>query len=240
MIKLLDIFLDTKQQHRMVLYTKAQDLEHTVLLSTMKIMYRGTFGSFTLLSGESFLSSVYGVRLKLNQLVNNQLLLDNSICKPLGYYASQLNQKEKRKHFKYIKNPETGHTYWVGYTYELFCPQCLSSISSWLYNDVQGNGVLEVSPVYPWHFRAPDAREKYTTYSKWMTFYTTYALVPISSTVAAKELLKLDQLISTVEQNNEHFVQHKLKIVPQAHHESQKDQYISITKRIAKPYGIRT
>jgi len=183
------------------IYTAESSLENTDILTWVKIEYEERGKSYCLLY-DSFNMGIYNFRDQLVKVLNNELLLDSSIKKSLGFYQSQYYKKNNRKNLKYVVSDE-GRTYWIGYRYQLFGSNGIEVPASWLYNDQLGNIVLEITPIYPWFFSEPKPGEVFIKYSEWMKTYKPILIRTITKETAEQWLKQIDELIEAVKKNDE-------------------------------------
>lgn len=78
------------------------------------------------------------------------------------------------------------------------------SLSTWLYNDKEGNIFLEVTPNYYWHFVDPLPDEKdYITYEQFMKSYKSLITTLISDETALKWLEQIQELLKVIRANED-------------------------------------
>ena len=183
------------------IYTEESSLEHTGILTWVKIEYVDNFKKYDL-RYDNYISSTPRFRDRLIEALENKLLLDSSIKKSLGFYQSQYYKKNNRKNLKYDVSDE-GRTYWIGYRYQLFGSNGIEVPASWLYNDQLGNIVLEITPIYPWFFSEPKPGEVFIKYSEWMKTYKPILIRTITKETAEQWLKQIDELIEAVKKNDE-------------------------------------
>jgi len=120
----------------------------------------------------------------LGVAIENKLTLHPSIRQDLGYLWNEYCSDESRINFA---TEEDDSTEWVGEKYILwpssgyFNPR----LTTWLYNNDQGEIILEVAPSYRWHFQDPKPGERYYTYAEFIKNYQ-----PVLFRIIPKEIAK--------------------------------------------------
>ncbi len=94
-----------------------------------------------LLSVGSVKNNMYLFAKLLRKALANNLKLDSSIDKNIGYFFNQ-DLHEGRGNLKYEKFGEI--EFWVGQSYQLWAYRS----ASWLYNNKHGDIVFEITPLY--------------------------------------------------------------------------------------------
>lgn len=195
MVELLRLSFDQDSDEFLVMYTMAESLEKTGILTSIKIFYEYENKS-TILFWNSF-QEMYDLLDQLKLVLNKELFLHPSIKKNIGFYENQYRKKEDRKNLIY-ENNEYGR-FWIGVSYSLFSSCGKGNPDSWLYNDKDGSIVFEITPAYPWCYSEPEPDETFITYSEWMKTYQPYLKRVISKEVAQKWLVELQELTNIVE-----------------------------------------
>ena len=138
----------------------------------------------------------------LIRTINNEKQLDQSIVASLGYMQSQDYEKRPRKNFVYetllVENNET-YTRWVGRRYELYCAHGLYIPASWLYNDKEGNIILEITPIYQTQYSDQEPVDKFIKYSEWMKNYKTLVKTKIPKKEAQQWIPIIDDFLKQME-----------------------------------------
>jgi hypothetical protein len=196
-VKIAQLGFDNAKNNSINIYTSEINLENTYILTWIKIEYIQNLKTYVLLY-DNFIAGIYNFREMLFQALNNNLQLDVSIKKSLGFYQSQYYKNDNRKNLIY-KESDEGNKYWIGSKYKLFD----FNPASWLYNDKQGNILLEITPTYPWFFDKPEAGETFIKYSEWMKTYKPILVRTISKETAQQWLNQIDELIEVVKANDE-------------------------------------
>jgi len=102
--------------------------------------------------------------------LDQKLILDKSIRKNLGYYWNEIfADRESFVDLVYDLNVFGSPVGWVGSKYLVWSTQAPSYplISTWMYNDMNGNIVLEVSEMFAWSKEEDvDQNNKYAVFLK--------------------------------------------------------------------------
>jgi len=127
----------------------------------------------------------------LKKVINNKAGLPSSIDQDLGYLWNQKMHADSDNKEKYeLPGPlwcSTGHE-------EGIC-------ESWLYNNDQGDIILEITPSYRWHFFDPEEGENYITYEEFMQNYKPILFRTIPKEVAQQWLMQAEQLYAKIQEN---------------------------------------
>lgn len=138
---------------------------------------------------------------KLQLCLRGTMILHPSIKHPLGYYETKSYVKGIKK-LVYKTMPD-GNSQWVGDQHKLFeATPGIKIPFSWLYNDKEGNIILEISPMYPWHYNDPKSDETFVKYSEWIKNYKPYAITKIPKESAKQWVKDIDKLIAKVRRSD--------------------------------------
>lgn len=154
------------------------------------------FGSQSfLLTDDCLLYLVRQFKGMLLWALNNELQLDESIQENLGYMWNRLLHGDSG--FKYKDE------FWVGLNYSLWeTPGNVNPVlTTWIYNDIKGNIILEIAPDYRWHHMDPKPGEKFISYEEFMKNYKPYIVRIIPKNVATRWLAQAEHLLQTIEEN---------------------------------------
>jgi hypothetical protein len=140
----------------------------------------------------------------LTEALDNKAKLDTSITKDIGYLWNEEMQDKPGLVYNQIE----GMQYWVGLRNNIWSTpsNCKPILSSWLYNDLSGSIILEITPSYPWHTKDPEENEQFSSYDEWIKMYQPLLIRTISHSTAMnwKKQAKaiLDQLNENVRKFN--------------------------------------
>lgn len=196
MKKLLELFFDSKECEKIIIYTAADGVETTGELSVVKVIYESNINIELLYF--DFFRYVNVLAKQLSLGFENNLIMHESIIKNIGFYENQYRQKRYRKNLTY-KTGSNGGKYWIGSQYLLFSAYGNVNQNSWLYNDNDGNIVFELTPIYPWFYSDPGPGETFIKYSDWMKQYQPLLKRIIPKEVAQEWLVKLQELTAVVQ-----------------------------------------
>lgn len=148
----------------------------------------------------------------LELALKNELLLHASIKQDIGYVYNEYSGNELlQDRSSFVDIHSNGKSFWVGYKYYLWS-SCLREFScvSWIYNDVNGNVVFEVTPLY-----VPcDLEEELNcmSYGEWIKGYKPYVIRKISKEMVREWLDNAYYLMSQIDNNIVRLQQEDLKI----------------------------
>jgi len=130
-----------------------------------------------------------------NDAINNKLSLHSSIKQDLGYLWNEYLSGESK--ITFIKDNNS----WVGKRYILWSsPGGLDQrLTTWLYNNENGEIILEITPSYKWHFQDPEPGENYITYQQFIKNYQPLLFRTIDREVAKKWIIEAQEILSRVE-----------------------------------------
>lgn len=77
------------------------------------------------------------------------------------------------------------------------------NLATWIYNDVNGNIIIEITENYFWHHKDPDQGENYITYEEFMQNYKPYFISIISHELASQWIEQAEVLLKIIKGNEE-------------------------------------
>ena len=113
---------------------------------------------------------------RFKKAINNNLKLHESLIEDLGLMYneySQISFHDKSKFFM-IASSNSKINYWVGSQYEIWSTYADANpyVTTWLYNDDQGNIIFEVTPFYRWSMQEVELKDpEFITYEEFMKDY---------------------------------------------------------------------
>jgi hypothetical protein len=141
----------------------------------------------------------------LHKAINKELILHPSIIQDIGYmYNRDLHGDAG---LEYMPSKSESHFFWVGSKYSLWqTPRNIKpNLTTWLYNDKQGNIILEITENYFWHFKDPEETDNFITYQEFMNNYKPYFITRISKEKAAEFIMQAEALLKQIEVNEKKF-----------------------------------
>lgn len=198
MNNLLDFILNQDEKIRIHLFNE-NDIYSSYYVSYVLLV----INKKEIIIGKSFIIDfVETLQKKLKLAVLNELKLHSSIKKSIGYYWNQ-ELNEEHPNIYLIQGKE--YKYWVGRKYLLWTTDSnkkYECFATWLYNDVKGSIIFEVTPDYPEGFVDKDSATEVKAYQDWMEksykpFYT--RIIPKE---AAEQWLKQCKLLLKTIHNN--------------------------------------
>jgi hypothetical protein len=135
----------------------------------------------------------------LTKALKNKLKLHKSITTDIGYLDNEYlrllynDDPSIKSIFSYEKLGESKR--WVGDKYHLWG---YGSRGVWIYNDIDGSIIFEVTPAYAGGFAYP---EKCIPYNKWIKKYKPYLIRIIPQEVAQQWLDQTNAILKQIEKN---------------------------------------
>lgn len=139
----------------------------------------------------------------LTDALYNKLQLHESITEDIGYVYNQYsdflwNKKSKASNnFGYTKLE--GRDTWAGNNYHLWS----SSLTSWIYNDIDGSIIFELTPMYPEDFYYTKKKPQKIPYHEWIKGYAPYLIEKIPQSVAQRWLAQANDILEQISENIE-------------------------------------
>lgn len=131
----------------------------------------------------------------LTKALKNELKLHQSIKEDIGYLANEDLQNKPnivRKETKSIAS-------WVGDDYFLWSGD---NVSTWLYNDKNGNVVFEITPNYKYHFCNLEETLGFIPYEVWAKKYKPCLVRIIPKDIAQQWLDQAQNVITQINENS--------------------------------------
>lgn len=112
----------------------------------------------------------------LKKAVDCKLQLHESIKQNLGFMSNEYyhNSPYEKPEFIMVSTSDDSCQYWVGSNYEIWAVSSGSNqyVSTWMYNDDEGNIVFEVTKFYKWSLREKEPEDlDFITYEEFMKDY---------------------------------------------------------------------
>jgi hypothetical protein len=201
---LLELLFHDSNNAKLVISMNKQEAKRMINFDFAQIDYVSDLESITLEIDE-ILSLMEALIKEIQPCLNGQRILHSSIKKSLGYYSSKDYKKDNRKDLIY-ETLSNGFRRWVGVAYQLFDARAGIGIpSSWLYNDKDGNILLEVSPIYPWLFMKVEPGETFIKYSDWMKEYKPYVVTKIPRDSALEWLKQISKFMKKLDRSDKKY-----------------------------------
>ncbi len=148
----------------------------------------------------------------LTKALKNKLQLHESITQDIGYLFNQYSDylcddtSTVQNNFGYTKLD--GRDTWAGNNYSLWN----SDLASWIYNDVDGSIIFELTPIYPEDFfytknEPPILRQRLrrarqtVPYQEWIKGYAPYLITTIPHNVAQQWLEQADSIVKQIDES---------------------------------------
>lgn len=163
-------------------------------------------GKVTLLSDDDVLDNMRVFAVLLERVLINSLLLDSSLD-DVGYvynqYCDFLWSKESSMTIDdfFYENGDKDKD-WVGMRYYLWAG---GNSVTWLYNNQDGEIILNVSSFYPFIHAGTNEEPNYIPYQEWIKGYKPYFTTVISKDLATQWLQQANEIIQQIEANIQRF-----------------------------------
>lgn len=129
----------------------------------------------------------------LEKTLNNEFKLHESINKDIGFLSNEESQGKQGFFYKKVEN----YNHWIGQNYALWS----SDTQAWLYNNDDGEIILEITPSYPWHYNDPKDNECFVPYEDWIKDYKPLLITKIPKEIAKKWLKQCDVTLQKLQKN---------------------------------------
>ena len=130
---------------------------------------------------------------KLTKALNSQLKLHESITMDIGYLCNESGQEKSS-----VTYTEDG--LWVGWDNKLWASG-KPNLDTWLYNNKNGEIILEITPSYKWHNPDLDRGADYIPYEEWIKSYKPLLIRTIPTDVAKQWLEQADEIVKKIDEN---------------------------------------
>ena len=139
----------------------------------------------------------------LNQALQNELPIHQLIMEDLGYSYAQYRfysaDRIMLEKFGFVFEKVDGQYSWIGEKYLLWA----YDMAAWLYNDHNGNIVLEITPVYKGNKFDFDGETDFTQYEQFLKDYKPLCIRTIPCEVAQQWLDQANGLLRLIADNTE-------------------------------------
>ena len=110
---------------------------------------------------------------RLKESINNKLQLHKSIVKNLGFMENEYCHEfpHEKPEFIMVQTSDGTSNYWIGSNYEIWKTYTGTNpmVTTWMYNDLDDNIILEVTPLYKWSFLPDDLEDpEFETYDEFI------------------------------------------------------------------------
>jgi len=146
-----------------------------------------------LLSTGSIHENIVTLHSLLTKALKNDLKLHKSITQDIGYLYNEELQGNPGLFYTKLEERD----YWIGNNYLLWSHK----FATWLYNDNDGNIILEITPIYPGIFIDPAETANGTTYEKWIEGYKPCFTQKIPLDIAENWLKQASSILKVIDEN---------------------------------------
>lgn len=145
---------------------------------------------------ETIREALESFSLSLEEVLENKLILDSSITKDIGFMYNEYlyalyAQESLPSDIKIISDDDVDT--WVGKKYHLWGHEY---VIAWLYNDMKGAIIFEITPLYPLIFNERENNER-KSFEQWMKQYHYYVKTEIPQETAKEWLRQVRDLQNT-------------------------------------------
>src|SRR3990167_1820900 len=121
------------------------------------------------------------IKINFKKTIEGKLHLHESIKDNLGFMWNE--NLQGKSGFFMVKTSDNSGIYWVGSDYKILSTfgNTNPHVSTWLYNDHEGNIIFEVTKTYKWSTQKDDRKDpEFMTYKKFMKDYQPliYRVIP--------------------------------------------------------------
>jgi len=181
---------------------KLDDIIHCCYLSNVSLF----INKEEIIIGKSIIIDlIEGLKNKLALALSNELKLHASIESYIGYYYNQYSNEENPNLFFKLGCNDREAKSWVGLIYLLWTTDSnikYQQYATWIYNDVYGNIIFEVTPIYPEGYVDQEDPAEVQAYQEWMeTSYKPFFTRIIPMDVAIQWLDQANLILKTIDEN---------------------------------------
>jgi len=192
---ILNFILNATEQITLELESPLDNLDYCCRTNIIWHQQKNIF----LLSNDSLYYDMERFSDFLKKALNNELQLHHSITQDIGYLCNEYYQN---KHGFILHNFAHGGQDWIGYQYHLWeAYKNNIRLITWLYNNIGGTIIFEITPCYPYLFCEPEDEPNYISYNEWIKTYKPYLIKEIPIDVAQKWLNQTELIVKTIEKN---------------------------------------
>jgi hypothetical protein len=181
---------------------KLPDFESIFSTDDLEIFFHGDNVKLQL-SNDWASDAIVKLQVLLKKSLTNKLHINKKLKNDLGYLWNERLHQKTSPDFK----PSKKYTIWNGLKYHLWAT--LDDIKkpndTWLYNDINGNIILKITPTYKWHFgdldSEPEDDPNFITYDEFIKKYRPYLSRIISKEIAQQWLKQANELWSFLKEN---------------------------------------
>lgn len=186
------LYLDDKHYFE---FQSFKDIGHLLRLEDAQIIFYNDKDQ--LIVGEDCLFDLLNECIVvLDRALQNKARLDVSITENIGYvWNKALHGEEGLKY--------NGHL-WVGLRNAVWgCPGNIQpNLETWIYNDIEGNIIIEITENYFWHHLESIKGKNYVTYAEFMAQYRPYFISQIPPKIAQEWLAQMQELRAIIREND--------------------------------------
>jgi hypothetical protein len=146
------------------------------------------------------------LQILLKSALANKLQLHESITLDVGFLDNEDCQEKKNLVYDGV--------HWVGRKYAFIAGYLneKSWFSSWIYNDISGNIIFELTPKYRWYFYVKKEAKKYKDYipyEEWIKNYKPLLIRTIPKDVAEQWLHQAQEILKNIEKTQLGYIDYR-------------------------------
>lgn len=155
-----------------------------------------------MLYNDDLREGLFGLVAVLTNVIAGSLALHSSITKDVGYLYNEHLNSDSNQTSGLVYN-ENG--FWVGDRHSMFSTtgRDYPKTATWLYNNDKGEIILEITPVYKWHFLDPEPGDEFISYEDFMKSYQPILFRTIPKEAAQEWLVQAQAILKQIENNIE-------------------------------------
>jgi len=131
----------------------------------------------------------------LPKSLKDALILPESIKLDIGFLWNEYLNEPSNTNLEMVAVENSRE--WIGLRYLLWSPGKKINVATWLYNK-NDTIYLEITPVYPWHFRDAEQDEKFIPYDEWIKNYKPLIISEITKDTTEQWLSKTEKIIQEI------------------------------------------
>ena len=163
-----------------------------------------------LLSEDVIRDAMENLNFLLKKSLNKELYLHKSITQDIGFtynqYSNDLRKDDLSLMNNFMYNELGKDKIWVWDKHYLWA----GNFVTWIYNDNDGNIILEITPLYP-YFDDEKKNTFYISYDEWIKNYKPYLIRKIPMEIARQWLTQANEIIQRINANIERSIRETTK-----------------------------
>lgn len=181
---------------------KLPDFELVFSTDDLEIFFHGDNIKLQL-SNDWASDAITKLQILLKKALANKLQRNKKYITDLGY----LWNEELHKTVDPKRKPSKKNTIWIGLNYHLWATNTIAQdvTDTWLYNNSNGDIILDITPNYKWHFgdldSEPEDDPNFITYDEFIKNYRPYLSRIVPTEIAQQWLQQANELWNFLKEN---------------------------------------